>query len=336
VIAAYSFLRKEFGERFLNQPVRGHGFNEKLFNRAPWQLEELVSIVATMKRLKDQDSNYDHLISKLKSRDKSRAEGLPILEISRMILESGFLIKIEPDIHSHKKPDLEIINPVNGDILYGELTVLNDSDDRNRKREDFDFLFESIEMVGPPIHYACRQKKFIDQSNRDSLFKFIQDCKKKVNAANSFEIFENEFFEVGFAAESKVQQLQDWIEKEELTLDKVLGLEFNYNESKRIVNNKIREKAGQIPEGSNGVLFIRINPMFFMEHWELDLIPRAHRELRKYPNVIGMVVYSLIGVHQETGIFPYQSAFLSVKQVTQLSSRFTLYVINETADLKVS
>ncbi len=292
--------------------------------------------------MKNQDSNYDDLISKLKSRDKSKAEGMPLLEISRMMLESGFMVKVEPKIHNIKKPDLEISNTVNGEILYGELTVLNDSEDRNRKRDDYFFLFEKIELAEPHIHYACRQKKFIDKANREPLFKFIQSCRQQVVNTNSFAIFKNEFIQVGFATESEVHHLKAWIEQDALSeqdalaFDKVTGLALDQNETKRIVNNKIREKAKQIPEGSNGLIFIRVNPVFFMVNMEIDLIPRAHQELIKYPNVIGMVVYSFIGLLQETGVFPFKSAFLSVKQVTQLSSRYTLFILNEGVELKVS
>lgn len=333
---AYSFLRLELGEQFLDKSVHGHGLNEKIFNRAPWQLEDLVSMVETLQLLKHSSSNYHHLINKLKSRDKSRAEGIPMIELSKMILDAGLEVKIEPDVRSVKKPDLEIVNLDNGEKIYGELSVLNNSDERNKKASDHFFLFQIVELTPPYVHYSCKQRKTLNRQKDGYLSEFINECKRQVIRRESFQVFENEFIEIAFAVESKLPDLKLWIEEKDLLLDQISGFELDFNESKRIVNNKIGEKAKQIPEDYNGIIFIRVNPLFFMSDGVEALIPLAQRELSKYSNIVGLIVYSFLGYQQQTGMMALDGGFLSLKQVNQLSSRYALFILNKETDLKIS
>src|SRR5688500_10585638 len=94
VAVCYDFLKKEFGDKFLSTVVRGHPLGIKIFNRAPWQIEDLVQFVECLSHLKTDDCNYPELIRKLKSRDKCRAEGIPFIEIAQMLRQSDFGVEI--------------------------------------------------------------------------------------------------------------------------------------------------------------------------------------------------------------------------------------------------
>lgn len=335
-VASYDFLKAEFGEKFLSTVVRGHPLGLKIFNRAPWQLEDLVQFVECLKRLKSYECNYPELIKKLKSRDKCRAEGIPFVEIAQILHPSDFQIEVEPKVDFNKKPDLRIVAPASNEIFFGEVTVLNESDDRKRKSDDHFILFEIVELTAPYVHFGCRQKGFLNRERVDELAAFVNACKQRVIDANSFEIFENEFITIGFASESNVDELNAWLKESDLDFDQVRGLSLDFDETKRIINNKLSEKADQIPEGHNGLVFIKVNPLFFRSPGVINSLSQLPKALNQYPRVIGLVIFSFLGFEKQAAFGPFKNAFISVRPVNQHQSRYCLFVFNEKTQLLIN
>jgi len=333
---AYAFLRSEFGEKFLLSDIRGHAVAAKIFQRAPWQLEDLVSFVNVLKELRDMDSNYSSLLSKLRPRDRSRSEGVPIVELARMILLAGLRIKIEPEVQFRKKPDLEISNPFNGESIYGELSILDESDERKGKSDIHFVLFRMIETTPPYLHYSCKLNAKFGSEKFQEMEEFVNKCKEEVINNKSFQIFENSYFIVGLAVEERLDDLKEWIESNQLNLDEISGLELDYDDSKRIVNNKIDEKARQLPDSHNGLIFIRVKPLFFFSDGVNNVLPLAQMKLGRYPHVVGLIIYSTIGFQKDTSVIPLDGGFLSLKQIDRLTSRYTLFILNKKTDLKIA
>jgi hypothetical protein len=331
----YSFLREEFGETFLTTAKHGHFLAGKVFNRAPWQLEDLISIVDTLKNLKGLNSNYQKLIEKLRSTAGSKAEGVPLIELAKMILAQGLHLKIEPEVPYIKKPDLEIINPENGDKLFAELSVLNESDDRNRKTESHHMVFQMIEMLPPYLPYSCKLKKVIDGKEIEIILENIKLSKEKTIAHEKLEVYEDEYIIAGFSTETKIDDLKTWTASQGLRMGQVAGLELDFDDSKRIVNNKIGEKAKQLPSEFNGLIFIRVSALFFLSEGVRNTAVKVQSEINKYPHVIGVVVYSFLGEKKEGAMYSFDGGFLTLTQVDQLTCRYVLFILNKKTDLKI-
>jgi hypothetical protein len=334
--SSYSFLRKEFGETFLSNHVKNHPVGSKIFNRAPWQLEELVDFTNTLKVLKEYDSNYESLLAKLKSRDRAKAEGVPMVEIAQMFLSNGLKVRFEPSVDYHKKPDLEIFDTLTNEKLFGELTILNDSDDRNKKSDDYHILFRMLELTPPYAQYSCIQKQPLTDDARDSLSKSIPMWKEKVVNENAFQTFGNEFISIAFSSEEKIDLLKEWCEAYELELNEVKGCNLEFDETKRIINNKLKEKASQIPPSHNGIVFIRVNPLYFHSDGVVNSLNRIPQNLSLYPNVLGIVLFSFLTFEKQDNLIQIEKSFLSIKQTNRLTSRYLLYLANPSVDLKIS
>jgi hypothetical protein len=333
---SYEFLRTEFDENFLTNNPRGNPVALKIFNKAPWQVEDLVFFTKTLRKIKESDPHYQILLSKLKGKERSQLEGLPMIEIVQMAFNSNIDIRIEPIVEYSKKPDFELINPQNNDRFYGELSSLDDSDERKR-RSSFHFrLFRLIEMTAPYFSYACLLKKPPVDDHIQGVLEFVKYCKSQITTSQSFQFFENDYMKIGFSTQDKLQELKNWATSNNLNLGNISGLELDYDDSKRIINNKIDEKAQQLPNSYNGVIFIRVKPLFFFTDGVSKLIEQTQASLKNYPHVIGLIVYSTLGWEKKESLTPFKNGFLSIKQQNHHTCRYTLFILNNELDLKVS
>src|SRR5215217_7246709 len=91
-VSALDFLEKELGKGFLKTSSVNHPVKQKIFNKADWQMEELIQFANTLRTLKAGKSNYLKLIKKLLAYEKSKSEGIPFVEIAEGYLKENFSV----------------------------------------------------------------------------------------------------------------------------------------------------------------------------------------------------------------------------------------------------
>lgn len=327
----YSFLEQELGKDFLlSHMEKGHPLYLKIFNTAPWQVQDLCDLAECIMEFKSSSpENYQELYKKLISRERCDSEGLTVLELLRMMQPAGFKMEIEPKIEFNKKPDIKITHRSTGEAFYGELTRVFESADRKTKTKDHLELFVMIEMRGTYVHFGCQQKAPIPTSELTNLQEFINQCKQEVLEQKTFKVFENDYLLVGFADDSKLPELRSWINKNNLDFDNVVGLGQNYDETKRIINNKINEKAKQIPSDCNGVIFIKVDPNYFDSWGPINSIKQIPSYLRKYDHILGIVIYSFLHFRDNVDTtFKFRDAFWSFKNLSSVLNQYVLFIEN--------
>lgn len=92
-LLALSFLEQEFGNSFLKINSINHPVKLKIANTAPWQIEEMIAFTETLRYLKETTNNYNKLLEKLISEQKSKIEGIPFIEVSKMLCKEKLRIE---------------------------------------------------------------------------------------------------------------------------------------------------------------------------------------------------------------------------------------------------
>jgi hypothetical protein len=125
----------------------------------------------------------------------------------------------------------------------------------------------------------------------------------------------------------KYDQLKQWIDDNDYRQG-LLGALLNFNETKRISNNKIKAKARQIPANGTGLIYIPVNTLYF---WGIDLeqaIAAIESQLQDNANVLGLVLYGYLQTPVETSDVSLNDHYFSVKNMDRGLSRFLVFVRN--------
>jgi hypothetical protein len=227
-----------------------------------------------------------------------------------------------------KSPDIEIVNPDNNDRFFIEVSTVNSSDERNLISENYHFLHREFHFV-PPI-YLCtgRQKKEISREERAEIQKIISDVKKQVDQSNEIVPYSDERFEFWLAPFEMVEELDRICEQNGTRRNDVSGLPLNFDETDRLINNKIRIEAKQIPAESNGLIYFPVSPLFFMTADISDSIIRLQDYIVRFSNLVGIVLYSKVLDSQEEAFVEIEKHFFSRKMFSGVLCRELFFVYN--------
>ena len=125
---AFSFLKNEFGEKYLKEMEPIHPMYFHIHNYVQASRLWFVELAADIKRLKE-FPNYESLYRRLKN-SKKFPEAFSVLEIAIKFCKAGFNIEFDPKVKVNgrsKEPDLRVLNSSNDKSFYCEVSVLNAS-----------------------------------------------------------------------------------------------------------------------------------------------------------------------------------------------------------------
>jgi hypothetical protein len=336
LVSALDFLEKELGKGFLKISSVNHPVKQKISNKADWQTQELIQFVATLHTLKATDSNYPKLIQKLLALDKSKLEGVPFVEIAESYLKENFQVRFPDETNTVKSSDIEIINPENNDRFFIEVSMMNNSAERDFISDNYYFLHHQFHFV-PPV-YICtgKQKEKIAREDYSAIQQIISEAKKKVDVTNEIVSYSDERFDFSLAPFDKVDELDKICEQKGTRRNDVSGLPINFDETERLVNNKIGNEAKQIPLESNGILYFPVNPLFFKVTDLAKSIIRLQNYILKFPNILGIVLYSKILDVQDEIFVEFEKCIFHRQIFGGVLCRELLFVHNYNCDVKLT
>jgi len=112
------------------------------------------------------------------------------------------------------------------------------------------------------------------------------------------------------------------------------GLPINEDETSRICN-KIK-KASQIPEGENGLLFIALSPIYFINTDINAAITRLEANIAKYKNLLGIILFSKIVAHKKATKKDYGKGHFFLRKKIDNLCRETLFICNNNCEINLS
>ena len=332
-INALSFLEQELGTQFLKTTSLNHPIRQMISNKTVYQVKDLIEFTDTLQILKKENNNYDRIIQKLISKNEAKIEGISLVEVARMFLKEGLIISFIDEVKNAKSPDVKIINPNNMDFFYIEITKLNNSDNQNHLRDNYNFFHEQFNNVQPLFSFYGKQLKTIDKEEYPEIREIITNAKKKVKENHQIIYYSDNRFNFLLAPPDYDKEFNKICDKNNIRAINFSGLPINLDETSRI-NNKI-SKAYQIPEDKNGILFIAISPTFFMTTDLLAAIERLEANISKHTNLIGMILYSEIVASKESAILKIGNHCFSRKIIENLCKE-SLFIYNKNCNINLS
>jgi hypothetical protein len=301
---ALRWLRKEFGERFLNDAFEAnHPICRHITSSMPWTRRWMIRFVETIKELKEtmEQSRYDKLTKELKNptRDKdfrNRSlfdERIFVLEIARKF-STLFDFSLDPEVEvigKPKSPDLKLVEKSSGTEIYLEISATHESDEERDAAQIMTIIrenlagFHQVQFTGRLIKKLSREKH---EEELEVIKRKIGEAVKKVKKERKFQeiLFENKI-ELGIAPNNDRESLEIWAVKRDLRAG---GWYFDYktDEISRI-KQKIRKEQKKLPHDYPTTLLIR-NDMFFFRHDIKRAIGELSKELHKYPHLWLLVI----------------------------------------------
>ncbi len=334
-IEALIFLEKELGDHFLKIHSINHPMRFMVSNKTNFQIRDLIEFVDTLQILKATDSNYKKLIKKLLSEEMSKTEGIPFVEIARMYIRENLKVSfIDEDAkNGNKTPDLEVINPENGDKFYVEITKLDRSDMEKQISENYNFFHNEFNRVQPLLPFYGEQRLIINKEKYPEIKKTIERIKNKVENNGQIVYYADSDFCCLLAPSGENNNFNEICEKNNMRAIHFDGLPIDIDETNRI-NNKI-SKAKQIPENKNGLLYISVSPLYFMITDSSIAIERLEANIAKYKNLLGIILFSKIVDSREEENIKIGNHMFSRRTVENLCYE-SLLIYNSKCDVLLS
>lgn len=327
-VDALRTLQYDFGNDFLASTAkRENQFAELIKGKAPWQVSELIEIADVFRSLKKYDSNYSKLIGKLKGSKRDVAEGMYFLEASLMFLKSNFRIKFLDEIKTKATPDIELGSEHSNASIFVEISELNSSQSRDNLQDNYYALYNVWEAPDEWLPYSCSQMKFMSEQQLEHTISCIRKIRKEARANESLVNFESEHIRFSVAHISKYEELMALIDKKDYRKG-LLGAPLDFDETERLCSNKLKQKAKQIPFGSAGIIFLSVNPLYFMFADVTKAIVRFIQKLEPLKNVFGVILFSNILNSDEEVLEETNKYIYRVRKVENSLSKYILFIKN--------
>lgn len=330
-IKALDFLEQELGAKFLKTTSINHPIRQMISNKTSYQIKDLIEFADTLNFLKTTNSNYNKLLRKLLSQKDAIREGIPFVEVARTYIKEGLNIFFIDEDKNRKTPDLQVMNNNTGEKFYIEITKLSIRDESNQITENYDFFHKQFNDVLPSFPFYGNQKKKIEQSEYPLIAKIIADTKLKVKENNQIIYYSDNRFSF-LLAPNRIKDFNEICEQNNIEPIRFNGLTHNFDETSRI-NNKI-SKVKQIPEKSNGLLYIEVSILYFMSDLSVA-VERLEANIAEHKNLLGIVLFSKIVAPIEETTIKKGNHFFAIRAIENLCYT-SLFIYNNNCEVFVS
>jgi hypothetical protein len=328
LLDALEFIKSEFGSDFLTRTEHTHPVRQKITDKSYWRFEDLIRFTTTLDKLKESSINYKKLLVKLLGTDSSQNEGIPFFETSASFYAIGSVIEFLEEIPNQKTSDLKITLPITNDVIYIEISVVNDSDLTKKMNENYRVITSFLFLKCPQVPHSGMQLQLIPNDKMNSVIAGIfKTMERALNHPGSLISYRDDY--IDFRAENSpdFKHLEKWYLTNNLR--KGFQAPVNYNETTRIENNKIRQKAKQIPTHATGIIYFPASTFYFMQLDIAEAITVFNNRMKYYPNLLGVVLSSEAIDPQEPKEIKVGNHFYGVKMMNQVIARKLLFVHNE-------
>lgn len=327
-IAAIHVWRDELGRDFLKSHGATHPIVIMLQNGATgavWAIEKIINSASDLLLLKADMTSYRKLKEKLYSPAKCKNEGMPFLDVAAMFMAKGYGVTFLDEVPGRKNPDIGLTDPLSGEKLFIEVSRLEVSDDTlssERSYRDFCALFPFVD-----IPYSCYQARNFAREDIADVLDRVQAHRVQTLSANDISYHEDSEIRLAMAPIHMRAEFEDWCMANNMRSG-LHGKSLDFDETRRIKNNKLDKECKQILPGTSGLVIIPCHAIYF---YMIDVEQAVHsfqQVLDKYPSVLGIAVYADILDATEEVIFVGEGYHMSVKLVGGVLARKILFVEN--------
>lgn len=303
LINVADFFEGEFGRGFFNNCGPNHPICLKLAVNLHL-IEDLIEFWETLHHLKfSSPLNYEILLSKLKPRVKCQKEGIPFTDVVRLFGRKGFQPNFIVESQLQRNPDLEIVDPETNNSIFIEVSQLGLSDSQTNMQDQHRELSNTFIRYGYDLPSACKQLLLLDGEQMDRVIGVIKSLKDKAANERTFCAFEDNFIQVAVAHPDKLDELHSWCKERNIQRNSVSGLNVNFNDTPRLVNNqKIIGEIRQLPKSKPGLVYIPVSTLYFWMMNKPETGIAIMKQLEAFPFCYGVILY----VESIGSLFPQQ------------------------------
>lgn len=290
-INAIKHLQKELGYGFLKNAPNDHPLILALHNSTSggkWAIETLIEIAETLSYFKSASDTYSKLHGKLTSARLCRAEGMPFIEVVTIFRNKNYQIELLHEDPQNKNADMSITDRETQDKFYLEVSRINNSSTVEESQTSYDALFRKFPMLDVP--YSFHQVTNFNEAEIGDVIQTIFRVRTEAINANGIVFFEDGKIKLAISPAEQRKELEQWCFDNNMRLG-LHGVPLDFNETKRIANNKIKRKSIQIKANSSGLIFIPVSALYFFVNKIDDAICEIQDGMKKYLNVVGVVLW---------------------------------------------
>lgn len=292
LINLVGFFIAEFGKGFFNNCGQNHPICLKLTVNLHL-LDDLIDFFDSLQNLKNTNfKNYQLLINKLKPRLKCQKEGIPFSDVYRMFQRKSFTSNFIVESQVNKNADIEIVDPETKDSIFIEVSQLGLSDTQTDIQGQHRQLSNTFIGHGYDLPKACKQLLPLGGEEMERVVNIIKKLKDKAAKERTFCAFEDNFIQVAVSHEDKIEELDNWCKKRTIQRNSVSGLNVDFNDTPRLVNNKkIVAEIKQLPKDKPGLVYIPVSTLFFWTMNKPETGIAIMKQLETFPFCYGVILY---------------------------------------------
>ncbi|WP_138433811.1 hypothetical protein [Winogradskyella algicola] len=337
---AFNFLKHELGKSFLRHETKKiHPFKNYLANRIKESFLWIIWFSKTLKHFKDKDCNYGELKNKVLGVNSFETEGLPFIEIASKFIPNNFDFLFEPyNKNGKKNPDIRVIDIENHQKFYIEITKLNNSQLRLSHSKNYHSIFRELSKAPIKTYFSGKILNPFNEKRLNEIIEDLKSIKEKVSRNELIEYYSNKEVDIAISHISKEDTLREWSTERNYPLFDIQPIAIDFNEIDRIINNKLVDKAKQIPSKNYGIICIAIDSLFFYVDNSKTSIQKIEKKLNQseFYNVLGIYIYSRIGRRTETVINSYKKHIYGRKKTCNNYCEDFQFIINKNCLNKMS
>lgn len=292
LIDAFTFLREEFGNGFLkNNFSSEHPLCKKMvFIKDPYSQAWIVWFSNSLKNLKNTNCNYDRLKKAVISTKACIEEGIPFLEIGFSAMLNGFHANFLEEDKKSKKPDIELINLLNGEKVFIEVSMTNELNEEKEDREPYTRLIELFLHKLPRVGFSGKIIKRPNAQELKELINKLTELKQEVFNEKKFKIFLSDVVEIGLTHPDNITEWNAWRESKNYPFEMIISLPIKYDVTRKIRDEKIRVKAKQIPHESIGIIYLHVPYLYMLANEPQKTINEVKKRIKDYSNLFGIII----------------------------------------------
>lgn len=331
---ALLILEEILGKDFLKSSHRNNPVRQMIIEKTEFRFYEIINFAETLRELQKTDINFKELQKKLLPTNKSTQEGVPFVEIADRFVRQKFKVNFPVENNIDKSPDIKIKAADNDDIVFIEVSSLNENQERIATRNNYYFFHKNFHYLPPYYSFIGKQKELIDEKRYEEISEIIAQAKKKVEKHEQIVCYTDRHFNFIIVPKKHENELNKIVENENLSLNNIDGLPLNFNLTNQIIS-KIKKEASQIPSGYNGLIYFPVSPLYFMTTPIEYMIARIEEYLKSFKNILGVVVHSKIVDNNKEQVITIDKHIYRRKVIKNLSYE-SLYIHNKNSELLIS
>jgi len=331
-VRALTQLRQLLEDSFLRQARYTLPLANMILDPGPWQIQLLCEYADLLLYLSVHDPGYPLLRQKLFSPVEARQQAMYFLHIGRLLRSAGLDVRFPAEINNQKNPDIKIIDPDAGQVINGEVSQLGKSQDHQDSERNYYQLHRVLDNHLTNPLYSAVQLQLMTKEYLANLGPLLTALQQQVEDTNTPGDYADLSFTIKLFPLSQQAALYDWMNAADRRKG-LVGLPLSYDETRRISNYKIAQKAKQLLPDNPGILFFPVSPLHFWGQRVTETTVTLQSRMQKLPQVFGAYLFAE-GLHFNAEQFRFnEDDGFDRPLIAGSLVRYSLFIANPAFDL---